>query len=114
MTSLIRPTVVCNAVRSCIMSRPLSRSLGRALLFHRGLKTAVPPRLAGRFHGGHGEGLNSFRHGFCVRATEVSEPGSVDSPMMQAMQNKIKEQLNAEEVIVKDAYGDGRHVRLPI
>lgn len=25
---------------------------------------------------------------------------------------QIKEQLNAETVIVKDAYGDGRHVRL--
>jgi len=34
--------------------------------------------------------------------------------MMQAMQNKIKEQLNAEEVIVKDAYGDGRHVSIDV
>ncbi|KAK9120313.1 hypothetical protein Syun_017930 [Stephania yunnanensis] len=27
------------------------------------------------------------------------------------MEKKIKEQLNAQVVVVKDAYGDGRHVR---
>ncbi|KAH9321210.1 hypothetical protein KI387_015849, partial [Taxus chinensis] len=110
MASLIRPTVVCYAVRSSVFFRPLSKSLGKALLVRRGIISAALPRLTGRFHGGHKGGLKPHRHGFCVRATEVSEPGSVDSPMMQAMQNKIKEQLNAEEVIVKDAYGDGRHV----
>ena len=30
------------------------------------------------------------------------------------MQNKIKEQLNAESVSVKDAYGDGRHVSIDV
>lgn len=114
MACIIRPAVVSLAVRSCILSRPLSKSLGRGRLLHKGLKSAVPPRLVGKFHGGHVEGLNSLRHGFCVRASDVSEPGSVDSPMMQAMQNKIKEQLNAEEVIVKDAYGDGRHVSIDV
>ncbi|KAD6796586.1 hypothetical protein E3N88_07482 [Mikania micrantha] len=45
----------------------------------------------------------------------VSSPsngtGPIDSPLMQSMESKIKEQLNAEFVTVKDAYGDGRHVR---
>lgn len=30
------------------------------------------------------------------------------------MENKIKEHLNAESVIVKDAYGDGRHVSIDV
>lgn len=49
-----------------------------------------------------------------MRATEVSQSGSIDSPMMQAMEKKIKEQLDADFVIVKDAYGDGRHVSINV
>ncbi|KAL5724550.1 Protein bola4 [Ranunculus cassubicifolius] len=30
------------------------------------------------------------------------------------MHNKIKEQLNADLVVVKDAYGDGRHVSIDV
>ncbi|KAL5569401.1 hypothetical protein UlMin_025976 [Ulmus minor] len=30
---------------------------------------------------------------------------------MTFMENKIKEQLNADSIIVKDAYGDVQHVR---
>ncbi|XP_058104133.1 protein BOLA4, chloroplastic/mitochondrial-like [Magnolia sinica] len=52
---------------------------------------------------------------FSVRSTtQVSDSGSIDSPMMQSMQKKIKEQLNADEVIVRDAYGDGRHVSIDV
>ncbi|XP_022747047.1 protein BOLA4, chloroplastic/mitochondrial isoform X2 [Durio zibethinus] len=47
---------------------------------------------------------------FSVKATHVNDPGSIDSPLMQSMEKKIKEHLNAESVIVKDASGDGRHV----
>ncbi|KAF4370005.1 hypothetical protein G4B88_016166 [Cannabis sativa] len=53
-----------------------------------------------------------------VRAAHVNDAGSIDSPLINSMQIKglgellmIKEQLNAESVSVKDAYGDGRHVR---
>ncbi|KAG1362791.1 putative protein BOLA4, chloroplastic/mitochondrial [Cocos nucifera] len=49
-----------------------------------------------------------------VRAAHVSDSGSIDSPMMQSMEKKIKEQLDADVVMVKDAYGDGRHVRSKI
>lgn len=34
--------------------------------------------------------------------------------MIQSMQNKIKEQLEADSVIVRDAYGDGRHVSIDV
>ncbi|KAF4379711.1 hypothetical protein F8388_023728 [Cannabis sativa] len=46
-----------------------------------------------------------------VRAAHVNDAGSIVSPLINSMQIKIKEQLNAESVSVKDAYGDGRHVR---
>ncbi|KAK9056486.1 hypothetical protein SSX86_023847 [Deinandra increscens subsp. villosa] len=40
--------------------------------------------------------------------------GPIDSPLMQSMESKIKEQLKAELVTVKDAYGDGRHVSIDV
>ncbi|KAJ9546126.1 hypothetical protein OSB04_025833 [Centaurea solstitialis] len=50
--------------------------------------------------------------------TGVSSPsngaGPIDSPLMQSMETKIKEQLNAELVTVNDAYGDGRHVSIDV
>ncbi|XP_030469016.1 protein BOLA4, chloroplastic/mitochondrial [Syzygium oleosum] len=51
---------------------------------------------------------------FSIRAAHVNDAGSIDSPLMQSMQNKIKEHLNAESVVVKDAYGDGRHVSIDV
>ncbi|KAM7504979.1 hypothetical protein LguiB_003883 [Lonicera macranthoides] len=54
-----------------------------------------------------------FNRSLSVRATthQVNNSGSIDSPLMQSMQKKIKEHLNAESVTVVDANGDGRHVR---
>ncbi|XP_022159690.1 protein BOLA4, chloroplastic/mitochondrial [Momordica charantia] len=49
-----------------------------------------------------------------IRATQVNDSGSIDSPLMQSMENKIKEQLDAQSVTVKDAYGDGRHVSIDV
>lgn len=49
-----------------------------------------------------------------IRATQVNDSGSIDSPLMQSMENKIKEQLDAQSVSVKDAYGDGRHVSIDV
>lgn len=51
---------------------------------------------------------------FTTRASHVNDAGSIDSPLMQSMENKIKEQLNAESVTVKDANGDGRHVSIDV
>ncbi|OVA18364.1 BolA protein [Macleaya cordata] len=62
------------------------------------------------------EGLITFtgRRSFCVRAADVNNSGSIDPPLIQSMEQKIKEQLNADVVIVKDAYGDGRHVSIDV
>ncbi|CAK9277980.1 unnamed protein product, partial [Sphagnum jensenii] len=49
-----------------------------------------------------------------VKAVDVSGPGTVDFPLITSMQEKIKEQLKAQEVSVKDAYGDGRHVSIDV
>ncbi|KAK2638516.1 hypothetical protein Ddye_026311 [Dipteronia dyeriana] len=49
-----------------------------------------------------------------TRATHVNDAGSIDSPLMQSMEKKIKEHVNAESVTVKDAYGDGRHVSIDV
>ncbi|KAJ8771324.1 hypothetical protein K2173_026501 [Erythroxylum novogranatense] len=51
---------------------------------------------------------------FITRATDVNDAGFIDSPLMQSMEKKIKEHLNADSVIVKDAYGDGRHVSIDV
>ncbi|XP_042485647.1 protein BOLA4, chloroplastic/mitochondrial [Macadamia integrifolia] len=53
-------------------------------------------------------------HNFSVRATQANDSSSIDSSMMQSMEKKIKEQLNADAVTVKDAYGDGRHVSIDV
>lgn len=63
----------------------------------------------------HDGGGVSKRRRFTTRAsTQVNDSGSIDSPLMQSMENKIKEHLNAELVSVKDAYGDGRHVSIDV
>ncbi|KAL3521777.1 hypothetical protein ACH5RR_019926 [Cinchona calisaya] len=64
-------------------------------------------------------GLGAFpvvsRRNFCIRAaTEINESGSIDSTLIQSMKKKIKEHLNAESVIVRDSYGDGRHVSIDV
>ncbi|KAM7508801.1 hypothetical protein LguiA_019254 [Lonicera macranthoides] len=61
--------------------------------------------------------ITSLRRSFSgVRATthQVNDSGSVDSPLMQSMQKKIKEHVNAESVTVIDANGDGRHVTIDV
>ncbi|XP_031109129.1 protein BOLA4, chloroplastic/mitochondrial [Ipomoea triloba] len=55
------------------------------------------------------------RRTFCTRATSDQNGfRQIDSPLMQSMENKIKEQLNAESVTVNDLYGDGRHVSIDV
>ncbi|XAR52070.1 hypothetical protein NMG60_11019962 [Bertholletia excelsa] len=64
--------------------------------------------------GGYGSKLDC-RRSLSIRATtQVNDPGSIDSPLIQSMEKKIKEHLNAESVTVKDAYGDGRHVSIDV
>ncbi|CAL9776640.1 unnamed protein product, partial [Musa acuminata subsp. burmannicoides] len=61
-----------------------------------------------------GDRRSGFRYG-CgeVHFLQVPDSGSMDSPMLQAIEKKhIKEQPDADVVIMKDAFGDGRRVRL--
>ncbi|XP_041009725.1 protein BOLA4, chloroplastic/mitochondrial-like [Juglans microcarpa x Juglans regia] len=51
---------------------------------------------------------------FSSPAAHMNDAGSVESPLMQSMEKKIKEHLNAELVTVKDASGDGRHVSIDV
>lgn len=37
-----------------------------------------------------------------------------ESPLINSMNLKIKEQLNAQSVTISDAYGDGRHVSISV
>ncbi|CAM8978937.1 unnamed protein product [Rhodiola kirilowii] len=69
-----------------------------------------------RFRYGFGSMVGGSRgvRRFSAGATHVNDPGSIDSPLMQSMEKKIKEELNAEHVSVKDAYGDGRHVSIDV
>ncbi|KAM0935262.1 putative BolA protein [Dioscorea sansibarensis] len=65
---------------------------------------------------GSGQGceVSPTRRLCSVRASPVSDSGSIDMPLMQSMEKKIKEHLNADLVTVKDAYGDGRHVSIDV
>ncbi|CAL9230666.1 unnamed protein product [Arabidopsis halleri] len=47
---------------------------------------------------------------FSTRSSQINDAGSIDQTLMQSMEQKIKEQLNAESVTVTDMSGDGRHV----
>ncbi|KAL7003844.1 hypothetical protein U1Q18_004987 [Sarracenia purpurea var. burkii] len=63
---------------------------------------------------GYGSKFDSRRSISIGATTQVNDPGSIDSSLIQPMEKKIKEHLNAESVIVKDAYGDGRHVSIDV
>ncbi|VFQ73755.1 unnamed protein product [Cuscuta campestris] len=55
------------------------------------------------------------RQTFCTRSTaDENCYRTIDSPLMQSMKKKIKEQLNAESVTVNDLNGDGRHVSINV
>lgn len=52
--------------------------------------------------------------GFAAWASAPGPAGSTDSPAMQALETKIKEQLEADTVTVVDTSGDGRHVCIDV
>ncbi|KAG6549952.1 hypothetical protein Mapa_008463 [Marchantia paleacea] len=107
---LSRPSAIlgllpaCTPVSSIVNGRNLSSSSPGARFWGQNVRVV----------GDRGVVRRSFEQRFSIRAVNVSGPGAVDSPLMQSMQAKIKEQLDAENVIVKDAYGDGRHVSIDV
>ncbi|KAH6836158.1 BolA-like family protein [Perilla frutescens var. hirtella] len=59
--------------------------------------------------------VSPIRRNFCIRATADSDSStSIGSPLMETMEKKIQEHLSADSVVVKDAYGDGRHVSIEV
>lgn len=60
------------------------------------------------------EGLRCYSSAGDSSHHHVNDAGSIDSSLMQSMENKIREQLSAESVVVNDAYGDGRHVSIDV
>ncbi|KAJ4869236.1 hypothetical protein Rs2_49214 [Raphanus sativus] len=74
-------------------------------------ETPPPPPSSVFGRGVSGFGAVDIRsRGFSIRSSQINDAGSVDQTLMQSMELKIKEQLNAESVSVKDMSGDGRHV----
>ncbi|KAJ4882604.1 hypothetical protein Rs2_32697 [Raphanus sativus] len=75
-------------------------------------ETTTPSSIYG--HGvfrASGFGVANIRsRDFSTRSSQINDAGSIDQTLMQSMEQKIKEQLNAESVSVKDMSGDGRHV----
>ncbi|XP_010492714.1 PREDICTED: protein BOLA4, chloroplastic/mitochondrial-like [Camelina sativa] len=82
----------------------------------RGEKTAPPPPSSSIYINGvsrvsSGFGIVDIRsRDFSTRSSQINDAGSIDLTLMQSMELKIKEQLNAESVTVTDMSGDGRHV----
>mmetsp|Transcript_3314 Transcript_3314/g.7257 ORF Transcript_3314/g.7257 Transcript_3314/m.7257 type:complete len:148 (-) Transcript_3314:261-704(-) len=44
----------------------------------------------------------------------IAPAGQMSSALMQSMSDKIKEALETDRVVVKDMYGDGRHVSIDV
>ncbi|CAH8381413.1 unnamed protein product [Eruca vesicaria subsp. sativa] len=89
----------CSAARSS-SSSVLSRGETIASIFRKGVSRVS------------GFGAVDIRsRGFITKSSQINDAsGSIDQTLVQSMELKIKEQLNAESVSVKDMSGDGRHV----
>ncbi|KAI7739757.1 hypothetical protein M8C21_026539 [Ambrosia artemisiifolia] len=88
----------CHAIRRPYQSQPQPQPGARLIQPLLTQFTAVKPLLI------HTRNISSA----------AGATGPIDSPLMLSMETKIKEQLNAELVTVKDAYGDGRHVSIDV
>ncbi|CAN4089352.1 unnamed protein product [Withania somnifera] len=110
---LVRPNVAAlcfRRLRSYVQPRVPSmvRCYSICAISYRPMKKLIP-QLGSKTDGAFG----GIHRSFSIGATsDTGNYGSFDSPLMQSMHEKIKEQLNAETVVVKDANGDGRHVSI--
>ncbi|CAN4085514.1 unnamed protein product [Withania somnifera] len=107
---LVRPNVAALCFRrlsSSVQPRVPSMDFVSAISY-RSMK--LLPRIGSKI-----ESTFAGHRSFSIGATsDTGSYGSFDFPLMQSMQKKIKEQLNAETVVVKDANGDGRHVSIDV
>ncbi|RLN12285.1 protein BOLA4, chloroplastic/mitochondrial [Panicum miliaceum] len=58
--------------------------------------------------------INRRTRGFAAWASAPGPAGPAESPATKALEAKIKEQLEADEVTVVDTSGDGRHVCIDV
>ncbi|CAH8381003.1 unnamed protein product [Eruca vesicaria subsp. sativa] len=96
------------------LSSPVTRSSSSrcvSAVLSRG-ETTTPSLIYGnRVFRVSGFGLvDTHSRDFSAKSSQINDAGSIDQTLMQSMELKIKEQLNAESVSVKDMSGDGRHV----
>ena len=56
--------------------------------------------------------ITSVRSGLVIRA--MSSDGQITSELIQGMQQKIQDALQAQKVVVADVQGDGRHVEIVV
>ncbi|CAI0395233.1 unnamed protein product [Linum tenue] len=130
-TLMLRPHVLSSATthlllrRALLSSRPSPspshicprstqfRSYSVSFTHHRTSELHLCSSPSELFISGAGAASAANRR-FTAGATPVNDSGSIGSPLMQSMELKIKQQLEAESVTVKDAYGDGRHVSIDV
>ncbi|KAK7279317.1 hypothetical protein RJT34_24365 [Clitoria ternatea] len=113
-TSLLRQAfpVLTKPYKSIISQSAAPTALHVLRLRSRPISQTLTPNTG--FLGPHRLSTTISLRKFTSRATHVNDAGSIDLPLMQSMEKKIKEQLSAESVTVKDAYGDGRHVSIDV
>ncbi|CAN6582795.1 protein BOLA4, chloroplastic/mitochondrial-like [Malus sylvestris] len=105
---MVRPYVLS---ASCFLSRALPslfsqpRQTQLVLLHHRAISNENRRNMRLEYGG--------VRR-FSPRSSSVGNAGSIDSPLIESMKKKIKEELNAESVSVEDLSGDGRHVVIDV
>ncbi|KAB2627976.1 hypothetical protein D8674_032771 [Pyrus ussuriensis x Pyrus communis] len=105
---MVRPYVLS---ASCALSRALPslfsepRKTQLVLLHHRAISNENRRNMRLEYSG--------VRR-FSPRSSSVGNAGSIDSPLIESMKKKIKEELNAESVSVEDLSGDGRHVVIDV
>uniref|UniRef100_A0A7C8ZIJ1 BolA protein n=1 Tax=Opuntia streptacantha TaxID=393608 RepID=A0A7C8ZIJ1_OPUST len=117
MKVLIRPSTVYATAGAAVRHHGLLGQTKKAFFLHVCQLRNVSLCPAAKWVGiQKGELLRCFSSAGDSSSTHhhISEAGSIDSSLMQSMENKIRDELNAEFVTVKDAYGDGRHVSIDV
>ncbi|KAF6259439.1 bola protein [Scenedesmus sp. NREL 46B-D3] len=84
----------------------------RAVLHHTAVRAAVPRPCIQRHH--HAARIVQVSAADNAATGSSAPEGQMNAALMEAMQAKIQEALEAERVTVADVYGDGRHVNIDV
>ncbi|KAJ8446159.1 hypothetical protein Cgig2_015930 [Carnegiea gigantea] len=112
MKLLIRPSTVYATASAAVRHHQLVGHRKKAFFIPPAAQWVKQQRVAIR----KGELVRCFSTAGDSSSTHyhISKAGSIDSSLMQSMESKIRDELSAEFVTVKDAYGDGRHVSIDV